>query len=65
MYDSHADVLLLSIPNVIPDHYQARPARAALPGCACCRTHGRRCSLAAAWCGERSPSTVLSKPNLP
>ncbi len=27
MYDSHADVLLLSIPNVIPDHYQARPAR--------------------------------------
>ena len=32
MYDSHADVLLLSIPNVIPDHYQARLAHAALPG---------------------------------
>ena len=32
-YDSHADVLLLAIPNVVPDHYKVR--RAACPHLSC------------------------------
>ena len=43
-YDSHADVLLLNVPNVVPDHYNVRRAACShLPsGCSHMRAAAHR-----------------------